>query len=161
MILHLKGTVSIISSYFSRKDCNNWFTMVSLKALSDQVWIRYQIFYFENWLFLTVDSLQKWLARISTEGKHEGFITIKHFKSRKTTSSTSPQSKSWMIRADLPYMQSFALSIVRLPSEESTQHVLCNKCTLARSQCRVNWVLHYSPFKPLALRQSQRFILRR
>ena len=47
--------------------------MVSLKALSDQVWIRINVYNFENWLFSIVLSLRKW-PHFSTAGKHEGII---------------------------------------------------------------------------------------
>ena len=38
----LKGTVSVIPSNPRGKDCNVRFTKVPFKALSDQVWIKYQ-----------------------------------------------------------------------------------------------------------------------
>ena len=43
---NFKGTVSVISCDPSCKDDNFWFTMVPFKAMSDQVWIRYQCFCF-------------------------------------------------------------------------------------------------------------------
>ena len=43
-------------------ECRVQFTSVPLKALSRQVWIRYSGFVFQNWLFLVVVSIQKWLT---------------------------------------------------------------------------------------------------
>ena len=56
----LKRTVSIILSDSSCKDDNALFTTVPLKALSDQVWIKYPWFF--NYLFSFAVSLQKWLV---------------------------------------------------------------------------------------------------
>ena len=56
----LKRTVSIILSDSSCKDGNALFTTVPLKALSDQVWIKYPWFF--NYLFSFAVSLQKWLV---------------------------------------------------------------------------------------------------
>ena len=48
-----KGTVSAISSDPQCKVGDAWFTMVPLKALSDQVWIRYSCFcFFELFIFI-------------------------------------------------------------------------------------------------------------
>jgi len=58
----IKGTVSVISSDSPCKDSISWFKTVSLKAFSDQVWIRYQSFCFLNCSFSFAVSLQKWLA---------------------------------------------------------------------------------------------------
>ena len=53
------------------------FTKVPLKALSAQVWIRYQCFwktdYFQLWVLYKND------LRISTAGKHTVVIRTKHF----------------------------------------------------------------------------------
>ena len=55
----LKGTVSVISSDTPDKDGNARFTTVTLKALSVQVWMCINVYNFENWLLITVVSLQK------------------------------------------------------------------------------------------------------
>ena len=48
-----KGTVSAISSDPQCKVGDAWFTTVPLKALSDQVWIRYSCFcFFELFIFI-------------------------------------------------------------------------------------------------------------
>ena len=52
------------------------FTTVPLKALSDQVWIKYQYLLLENSFFSIVVSLQKWLAHFYIAEKHKGNIKI-------------------------------------------------------------------------------------
>ena len=51
----IKGTVSVFSSDPTFKNGSVWFTMVPLKALTNQVWTN-------SALFSTMDSFQKWLA---------------------------------------------------------------------------------------------------
>ena len=48
----MKGDVSVISSDPPCKDGNAWFTTVLLKALSDQVWIKYQCLNFKIIFFV-------------------------------------------------------------------------------------------------------------
>ena len=63
-----KVTVSVWSSY---KTNNAGFTAVSLKALSDHVWIIFHVYDFDNLLFYTVVSLQNWHVQFNA-GKHTG-----------------------------------------------------------------------------------------
>ena len=63
----------------SCKDGNAWFTTVAL--MSDQVYIRYQWYFFYNRLFSIVVSPQKWRAEyLLQESIYTGIIV----KSRKT-----------------------------------------------------------------------------
>jgi hypothetical protein len=58
----IKGTVRVISSDPTCKDYSARFTMVSLKALSDQVW--YPCFSFGKLIIFSFGfSLWKWIAR--------------------------------------------------------------------------------------------------
>ena len=73
--------------------------------------------------------------------KHEAIIKVKiclgFYVQFKHVFSTSHHSKSCMIRVGTTrtvYVFSRTVQSV-LPSAESTQHVLCNKCSPARSKC--------------------------
>ena len=62
-ILNVKGTVSVISSNPQCKVSNARFTTtVRLQALSEQVLTNINVYDFENWLWLAVGFLRKWLA---------------------------------------------------------------------------------------------------
>ena len=56
LINYRQYTVSIDFSDPTCKDDNSWFTRVPLKALSDQVWIKYQCFcFFKLFIFILRD----------------------------------------------------------------------------------------------------------
>ena len=169
MILHLIGTVSIISSDFSRKDGNNWFTMVPLKALliKYELDIKFWKLVIFNCGFSTkvtcafqLHENMKDLSQLNTLNLEKRHLLLLYWSDNGFKGIRHPSLKVDPCRYNTYRICSPLHCLVRLPSEESTQHVLCNKCSLVRLKCsRVNWVLHYSPFKPF--RQSQRFNLRR
>ena len=83
----LKGTVSVISN---DPLCNNGifqFTTVSLKALCDQVWIKYQCFCFIKLFTSFVGSMRKWQTHFLLILSKREIIRFNTFRLRKTTVS--------------------------------------------------------------------------
>ena len=69
----ITGTVSIIFRDPPCKDGNVRFTIVSLKAFSNELWILYYVYNFENWLFSIVGSIQKWLEPFCSRIKYRSY----------------------------------------------------------------------------------------
>ena len=77
---NIKGTVSVYSRESRFKDDNIRFTKIPLKALYNQVWIRYiNVHNLKKRLFLTVVLIRKCSLQVFIAVKHIGMIRIKHF----------------------------------------------------------------------------------